>query len=645
MVQKEADKEEISLSPSIDEGEIPIDSRVIWQLSQATVKSPIDAIVELVTNSEDAYRRSDSNGDVVILMRSLRKGGPVLGVRDDACGMTYEKLKQSLKYGARSSGQKAGSGIRGLLGRGLKEAILGLGEGRIITVCDGRTSYAEVFRKDNTPRYLADPNYPVRKLESELSHYAGLELPRKHGTIVLVRIQKEMPTPREKTMLWEIENHHALRKIVTKPGRKVLFRYQSDRGGQHSHHVEFKTPHLTKVMDKNIEIGKGSEKAHLTIYESEVSLDPEHPAGMCYSKAGILISTEDVVLDNKLWRFENESSAYYFLGELDVPFFAKMWESEDFSTLTPERNGLDWRSEVCRTIATRCMKELAPLIASKKERLESPGGLLPEERKRQFRDICKILNDLIADLDLDLGPLGPGGPMPYDDLRNLIVVPDYVRLSPGEIRSMSIYAPKSVLGGEPPIADLTLSGPGVSLVDTHVELAPIKQDRKIFRGYFRVEGKTLGQTVTAKVSLHGSNAYSTIEVTLEKKRGRKKKKREGKSGPFSDIRFDPEQKPIQPVKYESDSGIIRIFVEFPFVRIFIRPDGSGLDQPASRAVFADLVGEAFCSQLARKGLESGRYPLIPGSEIDNYQAAFNDQRLHAMRVIHEEVDTILAAVK
>ena len=235
--------------------------------------------------------------------------------------------------------------------------------------------------------------------------------------------------------------------------------------------------------------------------------------------------------------------------------------------------------------------------------------------------------------------------MPYDDLRNLIVVPDYVRLSPGEVRSMSIYAPKSVLGGEHPIADLTLSGPGVSLVDTHVELAPIKEDRKIFRGYFRVEGKTLGQTVTAKASLHGSNAYSTIEVTLEKKRGRKKKKREGKSGPFSDIRFDPEQKPIQPVKYESDSGIIRIFVEFPFVRIFIRPDGSGLDQPASRAVFADLVGEAFCSQLARKGLESGRYPLIPGSEIDNYQAAFNDQRLHAMRVIHEEVDTILAAAK
>ena len=636
----------MKVSPDVEVGDVPMDKRLVRQLSQATVKDPIDAIVELVTNSHDAYTRSGYMGDIDILMKLMPKGGHLLAVRDEACGMSYDQLMKALVFGGRTSGQKVGSGIRGLFGRGLKEAILGLGRGSVITCCNGEVSKLYLFSEDGNSRFKAERHPSPKLLSSELSKITGLRIPKDHGTVVLIQIEKEITTPREGNLEWQIENHYALRKILQAGGREIRLLYQTKGGAQNPKVLEYRKMQLKKVLEKDLTVPGLSRRIHLTVNESQESLDPERSGGMTYSKAGILVLTEGVPVDNQLWQFRYEDAAYYFNGELDVPSFAEMWEKDDFSVLTPQRDGLDWRkSSVCKSIEKICVEEIAPLVAAKKDFLTSRGQPVEGKRKEQIGKVCEILNDLAEELEAELEPFGGDGHDRFKGLKGIVVVPDFVGVMVGKVRPLTIYARSSLAVETPAVASVELSGPGVALYDSEVELHPIPDEPTVLRGYFRVEGKTLGQKVTGKATLTGHDAFTTIEVVKEEKRGRKKKKREGRGGPFADIRFSQDSNPIQPVKYFPEKGAIEIFIEFPHVKLYIGEGGSGVESPSGRTLFAELVGEAFCRYLTVAGLESGKYPKMSGAEIYGYESAFNKLRLSAMKRIHTEVGTILASIK
>jgi len=47
------------------------------------------------------------------------------------------------------------------------------------------------------------------------------------------------------------------------------------------------------------------------------------------------------------------------------------------------------------------------------------------------------------------------------------------------------------------------------------------------------------------------------------------------------------------------------------------------------------VGEAFCRELARKGLESGDYANVPGGEIDSFNIAVNELQKKYLYKIQE----------
>jgi len=129
------------------QGDIEVDPRVVKEQAQQTVRSLLDAVVELVTNSDDSYRRMDlAGGKIKIKVRRL-KGGKwsLLQIEDYAQGMTIETLIEALKYGTKSSGFSTGSSVRGLWGRGMKETIISFGSGEIRTYKDGREIGVKVW--------------------------------------------------------------------------------------------------------------------------------------------------------------------------------------------------------------------------------------------------------------------------------------------------------------------------------------------------------------------------------------------------------------------------------------------------------------------------------------------------------------------
>lgn len=633
-----------------DEGVIPMSSRLIKQLSQGTIQGPIDAIVELVTNSEDSYTRLSKNGDIEILFRVLKKPEKrrkaVLGVRDEAEGMTYKKLHESLEFGPRTSGQKVGSKIRGFLGRGMKEAILGLGRGYIITKKDGDVSSAEVyFEEHDEPRYRILQNPPLKPIRSRLRDHTGFRIPRMSGTIVFVSIEREMGIPQKENLKSQIQNHYALRKILARPGRKVSLHYRDQKNEQQSWSLKYEIPETQRVLDKDLVLPYEGVNAHLTVFESAQILDKERPSSLQFSKAGILITSEDVVLDNKLFAYQNESAAYYFHGEISVSHFASMFARDDFSSLNLQRSGLDIRHDIYKAIENVCNRELSPLIEKKRRELAGPSApKLPEARRRQMENICKILNDLTTEFEFDALATGAGGPGHDGGPLTLTIIPSYVVVCPEQVRALSVYAPKSSENDTGGSAFIGLEGNGVGLVDSAIQLSSVKNSPNTLYGYFRIRGELLGHKATVKVTFRDKAALATVNVKKEERRGRKKKTRNDRVGPFKGIDFSADPNPLLPVEYHRESGMIRIYVRFPFVKLYIGDGGSGLERPESKTMFADLVGEAFCRHVARTSIERGKLEVLRGYEIDGYEKAFNDQRLVVMRRIHEEAGRILELV-
>ena len=110
---------------AIREIPIPKPSRLIKQQAEATIQNLIDAVVELVTNSDDSYIRLESEekkhtGQIEIYV-SREKGGRVkeFYIKDFAEGMSKEDLEKAIAYGEEISGFIEGKSVRGLLGRGL----------------------------------------------------------------------------------------------------------------------------------------------------------------------------------------------------------------------------------------------------------------------------------------------------------------------------------------------------------------------------------------------------------------------------------------------------------------------------------------------------------------------------------------------
>jgi hypothetical protein len=78
---------------------------------------------------------------------------------------------------------------------------------------------------------------------------------------------------------------------------------------------------------------------------------------------------------------------------------------------------------------------------------------------------------------------------------------------------------------------------------------------------------------------------------------------------------------------------IRIYVNFPTVQKYLGDDLNGASTAEGKVMLSELVDEAFCKELARTGIESGKYPVIPGSEIDTFNSVVNElQKKYLLRI-------------
>jgi len=301
--------------------------------------------------------------------------------------------------------------------------------------------------------------------------------------------------------------------------------------------------------------------------------------------------------------------------------------------LDPNRGGLQWNHDYAKSLSRTIEEVLEPLILKKKEELkeEDPKKEVKESTKKILRKLCNLLNGLAKEELEDVLDYPIVEPEP--DITKLLIIPSGANIPENIPRIFTIYSPAEIVKNE---------GQEVQIMSDNINIRPLssmvklekhnKFPEKLWYRYFKVVGSIEGTEGTLTVNLGKETAFAKVKVAPFKKR--KKGKLSGRKGGFiSEIKPNNLVDPPQRVAYKN--GIITVYVNFPSVSKFIKNNFENVEKPEARLLLAELVGEAFCRELARQGMEIQKYLGFPGGEIDAFNAAVNELQKKYLHKIQE----------
>lgn len=612
-----------------------INLRIIEQLAKVTVKNLIDGIVELITNSDDSYRRLKDedkkvSGEILIYV-NRRKGGicEKLIVKDFAEGMTRDELEKAIVFGGETSGFEAGRSVRGLFGRGLKETIISLGEGEIKTIKNGKLCGTKLW----WDKKIKKPQYDDELLDNVL------DTKEPDGTEISVCITNEkIKIPEYEKFKEQLSKHYALRDIMSSIDRKILLTFEDIKRDlkRINEQVTFSYPEGERLEEKEFNLPEYGDKVKITIYESPIPLDS--PRYNPYGLGGILIKTKGAILDNQLFRFENDPVALYFFGEVMCDGLEERLRKGETEIIDSNRVGLEWRHEYCSALETAIENILEPLVLEKKRTLEKkPEKEVKESTKKMLRRLRNFLNELAKQELEEVTELPTEIPVELTQgIRKLVIKPEKANIQKDKPRSFRIYALTEIVKDQGEEAHIKSDNPiDIQPLASAVRLEKYHKDpEKIWYRDFKVVGKSENAEGTLTVTLGRETASAKVTVAPPKERG--KGDLTGRKGGFiSEIEPDASGSHVKEERtfYERATGIIWINVNFPSVAKFIKNSFEGTETSEGKVLLAELVGEAFCRELARRKLETN--PPPPGGEIDAFNSEMNKIQRRTLHQIQE----------
>jgi len=617
-------------------GELPIDSGIVKQSALATIRNLVDAAVELITNCDDSYRRLEDKGIKAsgrIEVDVARKKGGIcefLVVRDYAEGMTREKLKEAVRFAGKTSGFEKGRTVRGLFGRGLKEAIISLGEGEVYSIKDNTLNAAKIWWDEKEGKAKVGYSEEIHNPPVDQRH--GIN----HGnsTSVIIAIKNEkIKIPEYNKFKLQISDHYALRGITSSDKREIALSFSDRKRALISKgNVKFEPPKGAMAYEGKVNLPSYGDPVEIKVFKSPIQLDS--PRLNPFAKAGILIKSGASILDNCLFKYENDPAALYFWGEACCDGIAEKIRKGEVGIIDFNRAGIEWRHEYCQSIQATIEKILDPLIQEKRKELEKPEEKkeVAEPTKKLLRKLCSVLNELankeFEEWETPVEELPPS-------IEKLTMLPRYANIEVDKPRPLSVYAPAELVrvAGNKVMTDS--DNINVSLLSSHVSLDKRHPKQpNLYYGFFKVVGRVMNEEAKILCKLGEQEAVAHVKVAEPKEKPPRKPK-----GFISGISPDDVADPIQRVQYVEDTGEIKIYIKFPGVARYVGSGLEGAETEQGKVFLAELVGEAFCRQLAVMKLKRGEAPPFPGveAEIGFFNSMVNELQKKYLDRIHEVV--------
>jgi len=621
---------------SVVSRDLKIDKRVVKQLSDSAIKKdPVRALVELVTNSDDSYRTLESRGlsptgNIVVAVVRKHKNS-IFRVIDQAEGFDFRRMDETVgSFGTDTSGLTKGLNVRGFFGRGLKEAILGLGHGTVMSIKDGYL-YQCALTEDAIYKREENPIKLDKIHKKKLADEFGIA---ENGTVISITVTKDgVNIPHVDNLIFQLGRYFSLRDINASLKRAVYFIEKDEKGRVKKNPIklEYKPPLGQEIFNKT---KLPLENYAIAVVDLQIfkATDPLSQDGLC-REGGLLIKGNSAIHDITLFGFEGNPYASKIFGSVRCKYIDELLKKDE-PVLSDRRDGLDWSHPFCKALKNVIENELKPILEEIKKEEESQKKLIENEKTRQrFLSAIEKINQIA------LKELGEEGEGKIKDKEGLTVTPP-----PNGFDFMPEYY--QIIAGNR--ASLTLKAvvpwviPSGSIINIECDQNDIQIENKLFTvkeeeakdGIVvfnpRIYGKSVGTEaiISAKVKDFKAEAYVKVVASIDKKDKHKERKGTTKEGLFKGIQYDPTLGPKGPRHYfERATSIIKINTRHPSIETYLGPNGEGQNELHCQVLEAELVTDSVCRELARRKAETGRLSIL-----GEYMDAVNREHI---RLINE----------
>ena len=614
------------------------DRVALQQADQAIRKDVLRALVEIITNSNDSYTRLEDAGKHVsgeIIIDVWRKrNNSVVRVRDFAEGMDDTRMDKVVgTYGEATSGLKDDLHVRGMWGRGLKDAIFGLGYGYVNSI-QGDTLYrSSLLLKDGVPTFDLDEPIPV---SDELRDKHGI--PYGNGTEIEIIISRDdIKIPQFDNLRNYLQRHFELRTIMGSPSRLIILRNLAGKNKIRDEHVlSYKPPKGEKVLDEQFEIEGFPASAHLQLLRSKIQLSTRGEEGD-YADAGLLVISEGTVISLTMLKFENDPYASFFYGSIRCDYLHDLLKNDE-PILTATRDGINWTLPFTKALKEAVEDRIEPLVQVEREHAMQDEQMKLDKRLR--RKLDKTLRELnvIASTELKAARSSSDGGNLEPPPSGLGFVPERVYVQTGQtvILNLRAYLSESLPDGG--TVFIVSDNPEVEVLTPKVQIKALKDNPGVGIAKVQVEGKQVGSegTVTAYLSDQKAQAMVQVRSRKESPEDAQVKKHHGL---FSDIRFDDRMDPRQRVYLDRVNSDIVVATAAPSVKRYLDGQHRLDTSTQGQVLLAELITEAVCREIARQGVESGKFLAPEGSEADAIQSHFIRLQNRYAHLIHDVIVT------
>lgn len=233
-----------------------LSSRLHEIIRQTSIRTIYEAAVEIITNSDDAYRREGVYlKDIKIFLSRNSSEYSTISFVDQACGMSSDEMQQNLLT---VGGYTATDSSRGMMGRGAKDCSF-LGDITFTSIKNGKLSQLVIYQNRMAEVLITDQICSEEDRKNYSIHQTGTNVTLKIPSSTL---------PDFDTFYDNLRNNIFLRNLFTDPNTIVLLCESPDLQKK----VEYSYPERKLAVSCDYDVPGYNTKAHLEIYRSETEI-------------------------------------------------------------------------------------------------------------------------------------------------------------------------------------------------------------------------------------------------------------------------------------------------------------------------------------------------------------------------------------
>ena len=613
------------------------DRVALQQADQAIRKDVLRALVEIITNSNDSYSRLEdsdkpASGEIIIDVWRKHKNS-VIRVRDFAEGLDDARMDKVVgTYGEATSGLKEDLHVRGMWGRGLKDAIFGLGYGYVNSIRKDTLYRSSLLLKDGVPTFELDEPTPATE---ELREKYGI--PEGNGTVIEIILSREdIKMPRFENLRNYLQRHFELRTIMANQSRLIILRNLAGADKVKDEYVlSYKPPKGEKILDEQFEIEGYPASAHLQLLRSNIQLSTRGEEGD-YADAGLLVVSQGTVISLTMLKFENDPYASFFYGSLECDYLHDLLKNDE-PVLTATRDGINWSLPFAKALKQSVESRIEPLVQVEREHaIQDEQIKLDKQLRRKLDKTVRELN-VIASSELserrttsDGKPEPPPSGLEFASVRMFVQTGQQVTLTLRAHLSEKIHNGATVF--------VVSNNPEVDVLTPKIQVNALKEHSEIGIAKIQVEGKQVGNEGIVTAYMGDQKAQVVVQVRSRKEEVEDTPARKH-HGLFTDIRFDDRMDPRQRVYLDRVNSTIVVATAAPSVKRYLDGQHRLDTSTQGQVLLAELITEAVCREIARQGVESGRFLAPEGSEADAIQSHFIRLQNRYAHLVHDVIVT------